>query len=500
MSSATSRGVMTMSERGTTQLVLNVESRHTHDTIVSHLMCSIFILVPIILYALSVLVSNNVLSMPFFKSLFPIYADAAVFLGYPLLMEGLVLSVFLFFLYYRARSHEVRDSNWYACVNRDLSAMGCREIPVPEDSKPRKLSVYFIFGLMGALFVVFPFALDSYVCFIRGGSFPLAMLAYFGLVAVVLLICSVNVIRMPYSHECEQAAFTEKVAEALAEHGFMVQPMSAGLRKPRLLLPFPIAMAAGAGIGFLVNSVFGAVMGIATAVVLVIAANVVISVKSTNKHIISQWIYEEYLVRCFDDVLSGRPIQDSGCTVDKEELKLRARVPPMIHLAELLVIAISVMYMFNTLGRSFDIIMNPTTYHMWTQEYLMYVGMTIFTLVLLTLTMNSLLGLRSRRHTAWRRVTRNCLTFTLSTLVSAFVMVSDSYVTLYTLNPYLTLGILYNMFLFLTVSLTIRRFYTPINRRVPPIKDWMRYVLLGDLEFGRKGSSVSEADDTIIDD
>ena len=53
---------------------------------------------------------------------------------------------------------------------------------------------------------------------------------------------------------------------------------------------------------------------------------------------------------------------------------------------------------------------------------------------------------------------------------------------LFDFNVYLTVSILYVLFLMLVLSRSIKRYYTPYGQEVPPTLEWVRYAIVGKMK------------------
>ena len=156
-----------------------------------------------------------------------------------------------------------------------------------------------------------------------------------------------------------------------------------------------------------------------------------------------------------------------------KEIRRRNRVPSPVIVAELFLIVMVAVYIIKVGLLAIYVSDGAGT--------VLDVAMTVIYLVLMMTAMSAIMGLSSRRVKSWRKVMRNCITFTLMSFVSAFVYSSDSITHIVDTNPFLTLAVLLLVMAMMLYSDSVKRFYTPTMMEVRPVRDWVRYIFVGEL-------------------
>lgn len=156
-----------------------------------------------------------------------------------------------------------------------------------------------------------------------------------------------------------------------------------------------------------------------------------------------------------------------------KDVRRKNRMPVQIMVAEAFLVVMVALYILK-IGLLASVIFEGMDV---SQNMLMSV---LYTILMLT-AMSAIMGLSSRRASSWRKVMRNCLTFTLMSFVSAFVYSSDSITHVVDTNPFLTLIVLALVMAMMLYSDSVKRFYTPSMMEVKPVRDWAKYIFVGSL-------------------
>ena len=156
-----------------------------------------------------------------------------------------------------------------------------------------------------------------------------------------------------------------------------------------------------------------------------------------------------------------------------KEIRRRNRVPSPVIVAELFLIVMVAVYIIKVGLLAIYVSDGAGT--------VLDVAMTVIYLVLMMTAMSAIMGLSSRRVKSWRKVMRNCITFSAMSFVSAFLLDPESITHSVDMNPFLTMGVLVLVMAMMLVSGSVKEFYTPTMVEVKPVSDWLRYVFVGKL-------------------
>ena len=155
------------------------------------------------------------------------------------------------------------------------------------------------------------------------------------------------------------------------------------------------------------------------------------------------------------------------------DIRRKNRMPVQVMVAEVFLVVMVAVYILKIglLANDISAETDPT----------LNMAMSVLYAVLMFTAMSAIMGLSSRRASSWRKVMRNCITFTLMSFVSAFVYSSDSITHIMDTNPFLTLAVLLLVMAMMLYSDSVKRFYTPTMMEVRPVRDWVRYIFVGEL-------------------
>ena len=476
----------------------NIETRSEHDTVIFAPPLIFILLIPIIVGLVLVMLCN---SPDFIWKLFPARLQALSGYWWTILrisipLEGFVLLVAIYIMFDRLRTHSARDDGWRESLmgyvrSQGLSAedMGFIDAEIRESETFGKTWVLRVLIVLSMVFVVLDACVLVPVMYAWGYLentllmasifLPTFVLAIAGLLSVFLKMYTVS-----YEHEALQAAFTERMSEALSQKGISVQPMRHLGKTPNAILALVFSLAT-LGLG---------------AIVLVILSN-----KAMNDHLYNQWCYETYLL----DKIEGRD-NGNGYEVGKDrsakKTQKQNRAPKAVLVTELLVIVLILNYILRLIGitvdNSYMLTINGAEFnHIGNYAHDILVPrpgfsdmvelsimktpqpalMTMVSLLLIILAFYAVAGLRSARPQSWRKVARTCITFAATAVLSAF-MLTSGYSHMFDFNVYLTVSILYVLFLMLILSRSIKKYYTPYGQEVPPTLEWMRYAIVGKMK------------------
>lgn len=151
------------------------------------------------------------------------------------------------------------------------------------------------------------------------------------------------------------------------------------------------------------------------------------------------------------------------------------KMPGVLILAELFLLVMCISYMFKIAGLATDVAIGPD------YPSVRVVLVLEMDIIFLILTILATLGISSRRAESWRKVVRSCITFAFATIMSTYILESDSYSHKFDFDPIITTVLLIILLSIMITSVKIKRFYTPPMTKVPKTTDWIIYALYGKL-------------------
>ncbi len=473
--------------RGLEILRQNLHDRYEDDQIISPVLTILlmftFILIPSLLSFLNILYSST--------------ADW----GYIFSILAMSLMAVCVNVVTRAANHSRRDEEWMYAVNTCLGEMGIRTYGHRGSGiRGRRNQDRAALALLCILSVAIPFYLIFF-----------AELLYIPLLisAAILVISSILVFGFPLRHDREQVEFTEFVSSCLSARGHRVRPMVPSV-KNRLWIHVLAVIAYTAALAVAVFVYPG--LPPATFLLLLFAALCVhgvavfgLSLYDLNRHIHTQWAYEEYLYECLWLIHKTGGISKAVRSPEygEEAIDRKRKVPPVLVLAEIFLLVMCIYYEIRLFGLLADAYVgyfgdvlhgNPFDPAFWTAKSAMMILLSTMYVLFFFLTVNAMLGIKSRRVTAWRSASRSCITFSLSAVVSYLVLQPGTVSAYFEFNIYLTVAVLYVLFLLLAVSESVQRYYTPFGCVVPPITSWIRYAFFGKIAFLPVGGYVAHED------
>ncbi len=432
-------------------------------------------------------------------------------------MLGLVIAAFCYNLHMRSVDHVNRDRRWA------LAVIGCMEdfgIPVEafapekrEFSRPQMRRLRIVRVLVWACVAVFPVS----VCYmaletaglpegeIFGWAAPVdwaVTLAPLIIAAVVMVICAKGVFFEPVVHDARQVEFTRKVSSHLEACGLIVDPMPPSVRSHRRVHAAVLAL-------LFAGSVAG--MYLLGTPVLILPVFIVVSlgylmflyffaVGGMNRHILSQWSYEEYLLQRLDSILA---LDDEHADdawdpfYDVDSYREKMRIPPVLRLAEAFLLVVCVINLVKLFASGVDVTAGyyGGTFRIGEGRFTEFYLMGLMYGVTFLISFNSLVGIKSRQPESWRKVMTTSITFSASVIIMAFVLTSSSFIHYFDFNPFITIGVLYNVVLAMLLLDSVKGYYTPFGKAVPPTRDWARYAVTGRISFCEPTTAVEDPHD-----
>lgn len=449
-----------------------------------------------------------------------------------MMIQYLVIALVLYKLYARLQDHAKRDVKWRHSLTGYLRERGADVSELETINKrikwhekfPARIPVLIIMGLMYAITAFFLVIyipdmeatnyestnkitvwvteniLAHTINFTSGTNPSLdAFLSVqqIELVLIVILFAIVfrHIVRFPETHERNQAEFTRTMAAAFESLGRNVPPMAEitsevgflgiGKDKPAivriLLFPFSVCLYP--------------------------VYSVLLSSRNMNHHIKNQWSYESDLLRYIstggDEGFKEGGYSEAIARMEerrqaeerhsvardlKESILKENRMPFMLVLAELFILVLCANYCLKIVSLEYEMISDYSKYMItakgavdMTLSAWITIVLVIVDVYLMIITTDALLGIASRRPTSWRKVARSCITFLAPLWVAAYLAQFSGFSHLFDFNPYITTGFLYNILLMMLLSVSIKAYYTPMDKDPPSILSWLKYIFYGDL-------------------
>lgn len=156
-------------------------------------------------------------------------------------------------------------------------------------------------------------------------------------------------------------------------------------------------------------------------------------------------------------------------------VKTDNKMPGLIILAEIFLIAMCISYIFKINGLFMDIAYGPAN------PSLLNILLLEMDVIFLVLTIFAALSISSRRSESWKKVVRTCFTFTFAMILSSSLMSSSSYSHQFDINPYVAAVLLGILVLIMLFSKKVKAFYTPPMTEIPRLRDWIIFIVYGKL-------------------
>lgn len=457
-------------------------------------------LLPVVLMAFVPLVVFGVLTflpqIPRFSvlSLYPSHLIIAA------IFEFLVLAELAFRFSDMRRTHNKRDSVWRRSLIRYAEGLGldASELRSLDDQFDRDdprfttvplICVILISIWLDAFYLILPLFPDNHIVI---GPLTITLhtgLSVTGLLPGVLLlfisfIATISVLDGPYRHERMQVLFTEKLARLLSTADVEIEPMIQLVSPYSMVHRWIVLLTCG----------------------LYYPIGVIMLVKSQNMHLLNQQSYE---TRLLEALRTGRRDCFEGYSTEITPLDIMTQIrnirkntiefilfdnkmPPYLRIAEVFLVIMVGIYIFKMTGIYLDFLSNPGQNSIVKFLFMRYSSaeafwffmkcvLLIMYTVIFALTVKAAATVESKRAIAWRKVVRTCITFTIPTWFSELILSSTSYVHMFDIEPPLTTAILLNILLMMTVSVSVKRYYTPTGYDIPPIRRWLRFLIVGKL-------------------
>lgn len=470
-------------------------------------------LLPVILLAFTPLVVFGVLTLmcqiPRFSilSIFPSHRLIAI------IFEYLVLAEMVFRFTNLRYSHSKRDRVWRGSLIRYVEDLGldASELRSLDERSDREsprfatvplLCVILLCIWIDAFYLILPLFPDSHIVL---GPFTITLntgLSVTGILpgaalCFISFISTISVFDGPFNHEKMQADFTERLTRILATEGIRIEPMVRVVSSKSLIHRWLTLITFG--LYYPIGAIF--------------------LIRALNMHLMNQQSYETRLLEAIrtgrDDCFDGYASEMKPLDIMTQIMNIRKKtiefimfenkMPPYLRVAEVFLVVMAATYIFKMTGMYLDFLTNPGEYSLSKFLFMRYSSeeafwffmkcvLIIMYTVMFALTVKAAITVESKRAIAWRRVVRTCITFTIPTWFSELILSSTSYVHMFDLEPLLTSAVLLNILLMMTVSISVKRYYTPAGYEIPGIRRWLRFLIVGKLIRFGKDDDVLKSD------
>lgn len=406
-----------------------------------------------------------------------------------LIMEAFVVTIIINRLYKRLVSHSKRDRKWRRSLIGYAESKGADTKMLRRIDDECRTDDHFPGRIPAAIImtVLFAILLFSILFYGKVPSFWRPFLPIAGLVLAILMFITViyTVLSYPSRHEQGQVEFTEELTKVLGAAGMSIRPMK------------PVIVHRGLGIHIIL-------LVVTCGIYLIYLLYRVF--KMTNDHLMNQWVYESELLRamngaedCFTDPVFA-PAEDGAGKRElrtmigslKRIIRRENRMPVLLMVAEIFIVVLCISYMLKLVAVEGDIMLNPEMYDLsdgLSMSAIVSIALVPLNIFLLMFTIDSLLGIKSRKPTSWRKVTRSCFTFVIPLWISALFTKAGGILHMFDFNVYITTAVLYDVLLIMILSDSVRRFYTPMGKEIGTLA-WMRFIVWGKLEDEDDGEDV----------
>ncbi len=409
------------------------------------------------LIALIPLLYHYILNTFFYGRYYEIVTEANIFNWMTFAVTGCTIVAVVYTLYTRLVFHAKRDCGWRESLISFAEARGAPTSALRE--KHQEIADGDRFKMLIPLKILAGFtAVGTYIIVVFGGIhwFQQIICIFAGPIGA-LLVTIPMLVTYPYKHESSQIEFTKLLKEALGEVGITISVMPETMvhREWKEVLRLTV-MTLGLYLIYGLVNIF----------------------TNMNAHMRYQHSYERVLLA----QLEGK---DAKLDTDKRGrfVRLRRKPKPLI-VAELFLIVVCLTYLMRLSGISLDIyydLSNFTIINNPDIERLYNYTMAFLEICLLMRTIQALIGIKSGRIRSWRKVTRSCITFMIMVIPQLFIYKANSYTHLFDFNPYLTLVSVYGITLLMILSVSIRKYYTPVGEKMPDTLAWVKYIFYGKL-------------------
>jgi len=428
----------------------NLKKRYDKDIMVSGPLAALIILIPALYH--------YIITTFFFGRYYEIASEINMFEWMTYVMSGCTVVAVIYPLYTRLVSHAGRDREWRESLISFAEAKGAstealyeKHQEICEGDRFRMLKPLRVFAGITAI--------STYIIVIFGGVhwFQQIFCIFAGPVGA-LAVTLPTLVLYPSRHESGQIEFTRLLKEALGEVGIEISAMPETINHKSLKETVRLSfMSVGLYLVYdLMRRIF----------------------TDMNHHMRYQHAYE----RVLSAQLEGRDVR---LDTDRKGrfIRLRRKPRPLI-IAELFLVVVCLTYLMRLSGISLDIyygISHFTIIDNPVLERLYNYVMAFVEICLMMVTIQALVGIKSGRIKSWRKVTRSCLAFMLMVIPQLLIYRSNSYTHIFDFNPYMTTVSVYGIILLMILSISIRKYYTPVGIRMPKTPSWVRYVFYGKL-------------------
>jgi len=449
-----------------------IQERNRYDTIVNGFISLLLVLMPVVFFFAFLFIPSIIPQFYFLT-----YSNNSDHFTIAIGVFCLIVQYINYSMYLRMERHSKRDATWRSSLihcteslDTDVIEMRAKHEEISKKDVFRmKIPCLITIGItmLGLLyFVIRPFDLNEYSTF-----YYAAAIAMIGAPFVTFILTIPANLSYPFRHETEQFEFTEIMKGILAEKGIFIESFPRKVKHTRW---------------FIHAVLFIVTLGLYSIYILTMMF------RSMNEHIRYQWEYETRLLRVFEGDEHAFDDVKNGYDASVRDV----RMPKPLILAQLFMIVICLVYLTKLIGINADILTGSkgtTIIENVDLETLYSYGMAIFEIVMLVFAVDSLMGIESGRLKSWRKVVRCCVTFSIPLFASAFIYTSTSYTHIFSLNPYISLAMALDIILLMLLSISIRMYYTPYGKELPPVSRWAKYAVFGKL-------FEDEPDDDIPDD
>ncbi|MBQ7979620.1 MAG: hypothetical protein IJ248_07725 [Candidatus Methanomethylophilaceae archaeon] len=437
-----------MNDVGLYQFRKNLRTRYDRDHIISAPLAIILVLIPLIYYI--------ILRYVLFARYYELVYEARLLQSIAFVMTLFIYVVIAYSLYSRLASHAKRDTDWRESLIAFADSEGAdttelRRLHEGITSRDRFQMLPYLNALVlvmivcSTIAIIFSHLPDEII-------FTMILRPAFA----VLLIATPSNILYPHRHEIKQIEFTRELKTALEPVGINISEMPAVIKTRSTSRTIELMILT---LGTYVFYVF------------------VMMFINMNHHIRYQHSYERVLLA----QLEGRDVE---LKIDTKGGFIRQRRKPKeLIVAELFLMGICLMYLMRISGVALDLIndrTNVTIIKNLGLEEVYQGGMLLTYIFLMLLAIFAMIGIESGRVLSWRKVVRSCILFLVPVFSSIFIYNSSSYTHMFDFNPYISLATVYGIILLMILSIPIRRYYTPVGKKMPEMKKWVKFV------FGEK--------------
>ena len=495
-----------------------VEERYQSDLVMNGFATTMVLLVPLVVLVVVAIMGATGGKYSVLRDFVPGYTLTCI------MIELFVVMVVIYNLYIRLYSHSRRDARWRRSLIHFVSSRGgdtrrmerCDSDSNREEGFPAMPLVRILLGMMllltfwVMLYVVpvLPSGIHDapgYHLIIAGREIGCFNVYWFSLVAGFLLCLAmfatafVSILSFTYGHEQRQAEFTRCMSESLHATGFDILPMTPVVGRTSKIAGILMFVFTGSlFFMFLTFKVF----------------------RNMNNHLMNGWVYEEELLkavesegRCgFDSEFYDRSPDRTGgrrglhrfARRMKAMVRGENRLPRILVMAEVFLIVMCANYVLKLIVMSCDMSFDYDRYYLaWDTIISMRVSswvriaLVLMDVVFVMTTIGSVLGLASRKASSWRKVVRSCVTFAIPLWMTALITKDGGLLHLFDFNVYITTVLLLIILSVMVFSEKVRRYYAPVGREMPPLREWIRFAFWGSI-IGAAASAAVFGDD--VDD